>query len=179
MNDLQIGYKEYIILDLMIKQSENNIYNKGVSYLANWLGISRTTFYKEKYLEVLTKKRHITKDENSKKGYLLNYDLKERLEQENGKFTTIYKSFKSLGVQSINQYIFYYSVFTHSRKQEYASASKKYYAEIIGIKPNTIFTYIKDDFVIQKPNTSFMKLTPIKEKWFLERQSVQFLESKK
>ena len=161
----------------MIKQSENNTYSKGISYLSKWLDVSRTTFYK-KHLLILIKNKHIIRDCNNKKTFHLNPDIKERLEQENTKFTIIYRSWKSLGVQSISQYIFYYTVFSLSRKREYANANKYYYAEILKIKPKTIFTFIKEDFIVKITNTDFMKLTPKKEKWFLERQDVQFLENK-
>lgn len=176
MIDLQVNYIEYIILYLMVKQSESNAYYNGIMSIAKWLGVSRTPIY-ETHLENLTSKNHIIKDENSNV-YFLNADLKERIEQKNGKSTTIYRKFKSLGVTRLSQYLFYYSVFSLSRKQNYASANKQYYAKIIGIEQGTINTYIKDDFIIKIPNTNYMKLTPKKEKWFLERQNVQFLDSK-
>ena len=176
MKDLQIDFREYVVLQTMLHFSKRNEYNKGILKLSNHLKISRNTVYKA--LNKLFLKGHISSFEPNSKTINLNSDVRERFEVKGKIYVKIYHNHRKALKLSLKQYVLLYMVYSLSknRKSRIAIAGRKKYCEYINFSESH-FATSKSHFVkaklLEPLETHFLKLNEDIFNWFENNKSVQ------
>lgn len=176
MNDLQIGFTEYIVLQTMLHYSKRNLCNIEKSNLSRKLFIARNTLNKS--LNKLVFKEHISKDEIGSKTYYLNPDIRERFECKKGNYVRIYHKHRKELQLSIKQYVFLYLIYTHSKKHKsrIAIAGKSQYCKYINFSEShfaTTKSKLMKMSLLEYQETSFLKLNEDVFNWFENKITVQ------
>jgi DNA-binding transcriptional regulator YhcF (GntR family) len=176
MKDLQIDFREYIVLQTILHFSKKNQYNKGILKLSNHLKVSRNTVYKA--LNELLKKGHIFSFEPNSKTINLKHDVRERFEMKGKIYVKIYHNHRKELKLSLRQYVLLYMVYSLSknRKSRIAIAGTKKYCEYINFSESH-FATSKSKLIkaklLEPLKTHFLKLNVDIFNWFENNKSVQ------
>jgi len=167
-NDLGVDFNEYMVLDVMVRNSRNNTYTKGVSYLSKYLSVERKTIYR--IIKKLIIKELLEKEEDTK-FYLIHYDVADQMKITTGNYIVIYENWQELGTESINRYVFLYLVYSLSRRRRNGTAfsGKNFYYYNSNLKKdnfNKTIRVLQDKELIIKIRMNEYKLTNHVFRWF-------------
>lgn len=145
MNDLDINFDEYLILDRMLFTSKSKRYSEGVTALAKHLGYERATIYK--YLRSLTSKG-LVEHSGFAEPYLLDYKVHESFDKKEGRYIKIYHALRKELNISVKSFVLLYLVYSLSRnvKSKTALAGVKMYCSTAQIS-ESYYNNIKQNFL--------------------------------
>ncbi|AWM14643.1 hypothetical protein DI487_12785 [Flavobacterium sediminis] len=174
MKGLEIGFEEYIVLQIMLKFSKRNEIKLDKSLISKTLCISRNTL--DKVLVKLISKGHINKVEAQGKAYYISVDVKEKFEIA-GLYVKIYHKHRKLLKLSLKQYAFLYMIYSLSKKYDskIAIAGKEKYCDFLNISKSHYDTTkgkFKEANLIEPQKNHFLKLNIDVFNWF-ESRNVQ------
>ncbi len=174
--DLQLSFREYIVLQTMLHFSSKNEYKKGITKISNHLKLSRNTIYKS--LKILLLKEHIARFEPKSDTYYLKYDVKERFENGGRLYVKIYHNHRKKLNIAIKKYALLFMIYSLSKnlKNRCATAGKEHYCKYINISEShfdTVKGQLTKKNLLEPQTTTLLKLNENLFNWFENNKSVQ------
>lgn len=161
----------YLILDTMLFFATHNSYTKGVTFLHDYLVLSRTTIHSK--IRKLIDLGHLVKEDQT---YSLRHDIEECFQfyrTSKGKlFLKIFPGLKAPLKLNLYQIALLYLFYSYSRKYGIATACAKCYTQILNVVERQFYnirSYLETQELITVEKGNIIKLTEKSRKEFVHK----------